>query len=71
MVITMINQKLYIKEMKRNITLFAIFGGLLLLYGTIVSSMFSPDPDAANWMDAFIDLYPEMMDFIGFDNIIL
>jgi len=67
MVITMINQKLYIKEMKRNITLFAIFGGLLLMYGTIVSSMFSPDPDAANWMDAFIDLYPEMMDFIGFN----
>lgn len=67
MVITMINQKLYIKEMKRNITLFAIFGGLLLMYGTIVSSMFSPDPDAASWMDAFIDLYPEMMDFIGFN----
>jgi len=63
----MINQKLYVKEMKRNISLFAIFGGLLLMYGTIVSSMFSPDPDAANWMDAFIDLYPEMMGFIGFN----
>lgn len=63
----MISKTLYLKELKRNYTLFIIFGLLLLIYGGIVSSLFTPDPNAAGWMDEFMHQYPEMMDLIGFN----
>lgn len=63
----MINKTLYLKELKRNFILFVIFALLLLLYGGIVSSLFTPDPNAAGWMDEFMRQYPEMMELIGFN----
>ncbi len=71
MVFKMLSIALYKKELKSNFMLFVIFSGLILLYGGIVATMFTPDPEAAGWLDAFSQMYPEMMEFIGFsvDNL--
>ena len=63
----MINLTLYRKEMKSNFMLFVIFAGVILLYGSIVSSIFTPDVEAAGWLDSFVEMYPGMMGFIGFN----
>jgi|SRR5690554_2116538 ABC-2 type transport system permease protein len=63
----MINIALYKKEFKRNLILFLIFLGLILLYGAIVSAMFDPNVDNLSWIQSLQDLYPELLDFIGFN----
>src|SRR5690606_4007887 len=67
MVINMISLPLYKKEIKSQLPLFLIFTVLILMYGLIVVTLFNPDPEAAGWLDSIIEMYPEMMDLIGFN----
>lgn len=63
----MINMALYKKELKRNLIIFLIFLGLIMLYGIIVSALFDPDDENLGWMQMFQEMYPELLDFIGFN----
>lgn len=67
MVIKMINLALYKKELKRNLMIFLIFLGLIMLYGMIVAALFDPDIEKLGWMEMLQEMYPELLDFIGFN----
>lgn len=63
----MINMALYKKELRRNLMIFLIFLGLIMLYGIIVSALFDPNTENLGWMKMLQEAYPEMLDFIGFN----
>jgi ABC-2 type transport system permease protein len=67
MVFNMINLALYKKELKRNLMIFLIFFGLIMLYGIIVSALFDPSVENLGWMQMLQEMYPELLDFIGFN----
>ena len=69
MVINMMNMALYKKEIKRNLMIFIIFLGLISLYGIIVSALFDPNVENLGWMQMLQEMYPELLDFIGFNVI--
>ena len=63
------NMALYKKEIKRNLMIFIIFLGLISLYGIIVSALFDPNVENLGWMQMLQEMYPELLDFIGFNVI--
>ncbi|NLD25792.1 MAG: ABC transporter permease subunit [Acholeplasmataceae bacterium] len=63
----MINMALYKKEMKSNLMVFLIFLGLSMLYGIIVTELFDPAIENQSWIEMLRDIYPEMLDFVGFN----
>lgn len=65
----MINMPLFKKELKRNLMIFLIFLGLIMLYGIIVSALFDPNAENLGWIKMLQEAYPEMLDFIGFNII--
>lgn len=67
MVNNMININLFKKEFKNGFMLFVIFLGVILLYGIIVASMFSPDETSQGWLEEVMNMFPGLMDAMGFN----
>ena len=59
----MINGSLYIKEMKKSVIMLLIFGGILLMYVSIIIGMYDPEMMAA--LESFYGIMPELMASVG------
>lgn len=57
------NGTLYKREMKGSVKLLLIFGAVITLYVTIITTMYEPEMMAT--LDSFYEVMPEMMAAVG------